>query len=157
MRAWIAALCWSVALAPVQAAEAQERAFPSVFVYGERDNDRLLECGVTHRSVVAQVQSTLRVNRVAVQVSRDLVNMYVNVNAAPSDAEFCTYAVELTFGTYANVPLQGMGETITTRVVFCDRGSLLVWRRSTAQEQVNANIATWVNECLSEYQSLPRQ
>lgn len=153
MRAVFAATVF--ALAMVGTAFAQEHPFPTVYVYGEQDNDRLRECGVSHRSAIAQIQSTLRINRVPVSPDRDLVQMYANVNASAIDSSTCVYSIVLEFGSFGQTHLE-TGEIVLSPTRFCQKGSLLIWNRSTAQTQLNTTFAEYVNECLSEFQGLGR-
>ena len=155
MRASVVLLCW---LLMTGAGVAQERPVPPVFVFGESDDDELRQCGVSHRSAISQVQATLRSNRISVSTSAtsDNFQMYVNVNAGPAAQGRCAYNISLEFGSYGMTLVRSTDEAIFSRSVFCEKGSLLFWDPSTAQTQVNNNMADYVNQCLSEYQALPR-
>lgn len=137
-------------------AHAQERPFPTIYVYGETDGDRHRQCGVSQQSAVAQVQSTLRNNRVAVSPARGPVHMYVNINPGPLDAGQCFFNVELQFGSYGQTFIESTGDTVFSQTMLCQKASILIWDRATAQSQINSTLAQYVNECLSEFQTLPR-
>ena len=149
-------LALSPALAPV--AQAQAQVMPKFYVYGEDDTPAdMRACKVTHAAAIAVVQSELRGAGIVIQTdSKDpeaVMDTYINITAMPipSASASCTYNFELSYESYNEVPNPFTSANEFTKLTYCNKGSLMVWDKATAQTAINDKLREYVRECLTKY------
>lgn len=135
---------------------------PPHSAYGEADDESMATCRVTHASAISAIEGTLRnfniktVTHTPQTLSRDVVLAYVNINALPvkqngANTGSCAYST--TYELYGNT---NFTNPVTKgshfgKVMYCNRGGLLIWSAATAQTQLNKDLRGYVTDCVKEY------
>jgi hypothetical protein len=139
-----------------------QSAFPPHSVYGEADDDAMVTCKLTHASSIAAAESTLRslgirtVTHTDDTLSRDVILAYVNVNALTvkqNGTPTGSCAISLSYELYDNTRFVNpvtKGEHFG-KVMYCNRGGILVWSAASAQAAVNKDLREYVTECVKAY------
>lgn len=137
-----------------------QETMPKFYVYGEDDEaEELQTCQVSHREAIALVKSQLRGAGMAVETEAEtedaVMDTYVNINALPIDTSpgSCAYSFELTFETFNDAANPFTGESEFAKLTYCNRGSLMIWRKAEAQEAVHDSLRGYVRDCLAKYRS----
>ncbi|MFM5947622.1 MAG: hypothetical protein ACKOPM_00095 [Novosphingobium sp.] len=152
------ALAIAASLVPAMALPAKAETMPKFYVYGEDDTPaEMRTCKVTHASAIATVQSELRSGGIVIQTdSKDpetVMDAYVNITAMPIPGATgsCTYNFELSYESYNEVPNPFTSSTEFTKLTYCNKGSLMVWDKASAQGSINSKLREYVGECLTKY------
>ena len=158
----IEATILAIALAGATTPAMAQSTYPPHSVFGETDDDALKTCQITHASAIAAAESALRANGIRTvthtqdTLSRDVILAYININALPvkqKGAPTGSCAISTTYELYDNTRFINpvtKGEHFG-KVMYCNRGGLLVWSAGTAQSAVNKDIREYVAECIKDY------
>ncbi|MCW1403864.1 hypothetical protein OKA06_16690 [Novosphingobium sp. MW5] len=161
MARWTTAVL-ALALAGATSPAMGQTGFPPHSAYGESDDENMQACRVTHASAIAAIEGTLRsfnirtVTHTSETLSRDVILAYVNINALPVkqngvNTGSCAYST--TYELYDNTTFTNPVTKAAHfgKVMYCNRGGLLVWSAATAQTQLNKDLRSYVTECVKEY------
>lgn len=141
--------------APVMA----QQNLPKFYVYGEDDGGAdLTACKVTHQSAIDAVQAELRQDGIVIQTDANdpeaVMDVYINIAAMPITGQAtCAYSLSFAFESFNEVPNPFTGRTEFTKLAYCNKGSVLIWARSTAQAEIDTNLRRHARECLAKYNS----
>lgn len=161
MARWQTAIL-ALALAGATTPSFAQTTLPVHSVYGETDDETLAACKVSHASAIAAAEATLRglnirtVKHTSETLSRNVILAYVNINALtvkqngkPTGSCALSTTYELYDNTtFTNPVTQG---SHFGKVMYCNRGGLIVWSAETAQAQINKDLRDYVTECVKEY------
>lgn len=137
------------------ASPASSQEFPPIYVYGEDDDAELEACTVAHARVIAAVEAALRYNRVSVAsreaaISSEALQAYVNVNAVELD-RLCAVSLSLSLEDWESVRSDVTGRVHRTRVIFCNKATLMTGVKADLQSRANAWVRDSTDACLSEF------
>lgn len=161
MARWTTAVL-ALALAGATTPAMAQTGFPPHSAYGESDDANMQTCRVTHASAIAAIEGALRsfnirtVTHTSETLSRDVILAYVNINALPVkqngvNTGSCAYST--TYELYGNTNFTNPVTKASHfgKVMYCNRGGLLVWSAATAQTQLNKDLRGYVTDCVKEY------
>lgn len=158
---WILAALLNFCVIMSSAPAAAQSIYPPTTVFGEGDNEDLRACNVSHRSAIAQAEAALRQNNIRLGLAapgdHESFLIYVNLNGGEVRRGWCVLNVAVTYYVLQYVQIETTGETVFTRVVFCDKATTFSVASFNAQSSINSRVQDDVNQCLSEYSRLPRR
>lgn len=134
-----------------------QETLPKFYVYGEDDGGKdLVACKATHASAISSVQAQLRGAGVMIQTDAGdpeaVMDVYINISSLPvSGRTTCTYAVAIAFESFGEAPNPFTGQTEFSKLAYCNKGSVLIWERGTAQAEINATLRRHAQDCLTKY------
>jgi hypothetical protein len=137
-------------------ASAQET-LPRFYVYGEDDGGKdLVACNVTHALAVGAVQSELRSAGATIQTDADdpeaVMDVYINIAPLPvSGRTTCAYALALAFESFNEASNPFTGSSEFSKLSYCNKGSVMIWERGTAQAEINTALRRHTRDCLAKY------
>lgn len=156
------ALALCAAMAAALPAPVAAQSMPPFSVYGEADDETNQACKVSHAASIAFVDRELRKFNITTSphtsetLSRNFILTYITLtslqiknNGVPNGS--CATSVMMQIYSNTNFTNPVNKASHFGKVIYCDRNSLLVWSTSGAQAAVNKDLATFVTECVKEY------
>jgi hypothetical protein len=149
-------------IAVLMTTPAHARTMPAMYVAGEKDTPQMIACMVSYSEAMDTVRAALRFNRVEIATRQDwladkALRAYVNISAlsqqyvSGQSIGSCSVRVDLEIGTATTIINPVTGESQFSQVLFCNRGGILQWERSTLAVKIKNSLETYVNACVTEY------
>jgi hypothetical protein len=151
-------------VAPLHASAVADT-LPPVYVFTEGDNSGMNQCQIDTTSATASAEAALRYNQVPLAQHDDYIKDHalefsVEINSfeitreSGSGTGSCAINAAVYLGTFTKTFDPARNNIKFGTIHYCDKETLFVVNKFTAQRSINDQISQYINECVSAYQGL---